>query len=45
MISDAKLYEQCREGGEKLAGDFNRKQLAGELLDFLEKAATKKAAR
>jgi glycosyltransferase involved in cell wall biosynthesis len=45
MISDAKLYEQSREGGEKLAGDFNRKQLAGELLDFLEKAATKKAAR
>ncbi len=42
LMSDKELYERCRNGGEKLAADYNRKQLAGELLDLLEKAAGKR---
>ena len=42
LISNEQLYEQCRLGGERLAADFNREQLAGKLLDLLEKTANKK---
>lgn len=42
LMNDKDLYERCREGGEKLAADFNRKQLAGELLELLEMAANKR---
>lgn len=44
LMNDKELYERCRNGGEKLAADFNRKQLAGELLDLLEMAANKRVS-
>lgn len=44
LMNDKELYERCRNGGEKLAADFNRKQLAGELLELLEMAANKRVS-
>jgi hypothetical protein len=35
FYSDKKLYENCQQGCKKLAKDFNRKNLAQEMLEFI----------
>ncbi len=41
MLSDKEFYESCRKGCDELARDFDRKLLAGKMLDVIEQTARK----
>lgn len=41
LANDASVYEACKAGGEKLAKDFDRKELASRMLKVIEEAAKK----
>ncbi len=38
LLGDAECYRRCREGGARLAADFDRKVLAMRMLDVLERS-------
>ena len=42
LYEDTDLYEKCKQGGVSLANDFNRKNLALDLLSVLEETRKKK---
>lgn len=37
LFSSEELYNSCRDGGSRLAEDFDRKRLAKEMLDILQR--------
>ena len=41
LANNTSVYEACKAGGEKLAKDFDRKELAGKMLKVIEEAVTK----
>lgn len=41
LANNTSVYEACKAGGEKLAKDFDRKELAGKMLKVIEDAVKK----
>ncbi|WP_287829111.1 glycosyltransferase family 4 protein [Bacteroides sp.] len=38
LLNDRDLYDSCKKGGKKLSVDFDRKELAGNMLDIIKSA-------
>lgn len=38
LLNDKDLYESCKAGGKKLSVDFDRKELACNMLDIIKSA-------